>query len=184
MGETWGRNPQLTLGPCTSLRPRGTRNGATAPRPRSACLPGRGLERGEGGGASGRAFQLQTRLAPRQARFVPPGDGPWAARRAGTRTGDVVASAFPQTPTGGTAGLRGAATRLHVADGNVTTVGKELKPCLVSERCGSQRSSLLFSVGLRVVLSARRATGVGLASPTPRAGRRVGGRELLLPTAL
>lgn len=45
----------------------------------------------------GWAFQLQTRLAPRRAHFVPPGDRPWAARSGGTHFGDVVASAFLQT---------------------------------------------------------------------------------------
>lgn len=49
----------------------------------------------------GRAFLLQTRLAPRRARFVPPGDRPWAAHSAWTRPADVVASAFVQTPAGG-----------------------------------------------------------------------------------
>lgn len=72
-----------------------------APGPRSAVLPGRGLGKGGRGGASGLAFQLQTRLAPRRAGFVPPGDQPWAARSAGTRPGDPVVSAFPQTPAAG-----------------------------------------------------------------------------------
>lgn len=108
--------------------PRGTRSRTLAPGPRSAFLPGRGLGRGTGGGASGRAFQLQTRLAPRRARFVPPGDRPWAARSAWTRPADVVASAFLQTPAGGTpSGLRGAATGLHVADGRVAILGEKLK---------------------------------------------------------
>lgn len=76
----------------------------------------------------GWAFQLQTRLAPRRAHFVPPGDRPWAARSGGTRFGDVVASAFLQTPQGRTpSDLRGAATRLYVAGGKVAILGKELK---------------------------------------------------------
>lgn len=69
----------------------------------------------------GRAFQLQTRLAPRRARFAPPGDRRWAARSAGTRPGDVVAGVFLQTPASGT--LSGAVTRLHIADEEVGILG-------------------------------------------------------------
>lgn len=55
----------------------------------------------------GWAFQLQTRLAPRRARFVPPEDRPWAVRSSRTRPGDVVASALLQTPElGEPCGLR------------------------------------------------------------------------------
>lgn len=79
--------------------------------------------KGGRGGASGLAFQLQTGLAPRRAGFVPPGDQPWAARSAGTRPGDLVLSALPQTPAlGDSSGLRGPARRLHGADGKVAIV--------------------------------------------------------------
>lgn len=57
------------------------------------------------------------------------------ARSAATRPRDVVASAFPQTPASRTlSGHREAASGLHVADGNVTILGKELKACSVTER--------------------------------------------------
>lgn len=47
---------------------------------------------------------------------------------AGRNFGDVVASAFLQTPQGRTpSDLRGAATRLYVAGGKVAILGKELK---------------------------------------------------------
>lgn len=64
---------------------------------------------------------------------MPPGDRPWAARSAETRSGDVVASVFLQIPAGGTpSGLRGAATGLHVADGKVAVLGEKLKACSVT----------------------------------------------------
>lgn len=67
------------------------------------------------------------------------------ARSAATRPRDVVASAFPQTPASRTlSGHREAASGLHVADGNVTILGKELKACSVTERCGSQCLRLLL----------------------------------------
>lgn len=159
-----------------AFRPRGTRNGALAPGPRAAFLRGHGLGRGVGGGASGRASQLQTRLAPRRARFVPPGDRPWAARSAGTHPGDVVTGAFLQTPVGGTpSGLRGATIGLHVVDGKVAIHGGKLKACSVAERHGSQPPLRLVLRGPRAASASgvREAGGkvCGLASS---AGGRVG----------
>jgi hypothetical protein len=46
----------------------------------------------------------------------------------GARPGDVVASACLQTSVGGTpSGLRGVASSLHVANGKVVILEKELK---------------------------------------------------------
>lgn len=128
------------------------------------------------------AFQLQTRLAPRRAGFVPPGDRPWAARRLRTRPGDVVVSAFPQTPAvGDLAGFCGAARQLHVADGKVAIVGKELKACSETERCGSQRLSRPVSRGPRAASAVGENAGRS-SQLAPPAGCR-GGGKLLLPTA-